>query len=43
MASQPRSQWVVPNTGIPRTFGLLNVIFGVMLLLGGIEIGRAHV
>jgi hypothetical protein len=36
MASQPRSQWVVPNTGIPRTFGLLNVIFGVMLLLGGI-------
>jgi cell division protein FtsB len=36
MASQPRSQWVVPNTGIPRTFGLLNVIFGVLLLLGGI-------
>ena len=36
MASQPQSQWVVPNTGIPRTFGLLNVIFGVMLLLGGI-------
>ena len=36
MPSQPQSQWVVPNTGIPRTFGLLNVIFGVMLLLGGI-------
>ena len=36
MASQPQSQWAVHNTGIPRTFGLLNVIFGVMLLLGGI-------
>jgi hypothetical protein len=36
MASQPQSQWVVRNTGVPRTFGLLNVIFGVMLLLGGI-------
>jgi hypothetical protein len=36
MASQPQSHWVVPNTGISRVFGLLNVIFGVMLLLGGI-------
>jgi hypothetical protein len=36
MASQPQPQWVVPNTGIPRTFGLLNIIFGAVLLLGGI-------
>jgi hypothetical protein len=36
MASQPQPQWVVPNSGIPRTFGLLNVIFGILLLLGGL-------
>ena len=28
-------QWVVPNPQIPRTFGLLNIIFGVLLLLTG--------
>jgi hypothetical protein len=36
MASQPQPQWVVPNTGIPRTFGVLNIIFGVVLLLVGL-------
>jgi hypothetical protein len=36
MASQPRSEWVVPNTAIPRTFGVLNIIFGALMLLVGL-------
>jgi hypothetical protein len=35
MVSQPQPQWVVPNPQVPRTFGLLNIIFGVILLLVG--------
>jgi hypothetical protein len=36
MASKPQSEWVVPHTGIPRTFGLLNIIFGALLLVVGL-------
>ena len=35
MGSQQQPQWVVPNPQIPRTFGLLNIIFGVLMLLVG--------
>jgi ABC-type multidrug transport system fused ATPase/permease subunit len=35
MESQPKPQWVVPNPQVPRTFGLLNIIFGVIMLLVG--------
>jgi hypothetical protein len=30
-----QGRWVVPNPRIPRTFGWLNVVFGVILLLAG--------
>ncbi|MGP0065561.1 MAG: hypothetical protein ACLQGP_18395 [Isosphaeraceae bacterium] len=36
MIDQQPPQWVVPNPQIPRTFGLLNIIFGVILLLVGV-------
>jgi len=32
----PKPSWVVPNPQIPRTFGLLNIIFGVIMLLVGV-------
>ena len=35
MESQPKPQWVVPNPQVPRTIGLLNIIFGVIMLLIG--------
>ncbi len=35
MENQPKPQWVVPNPQVPRTFGLLNIIFGVIMLLVG--------
>jgi hypothetical protein len=35
MGSQEKPQWVVPNPQIPRTFGLLNIIFGVLMLVVG--------
>jgi len=35
MESQRQPQWVVPNPQVPRAFGLLNIIFGVVLLLVG--------
>ncbi|MFI5461331.1 MAG: hypothetical protein ACHRXM_38505 [Isosphaerales bacterium] len=34
--NQQQAKWVVPNPQIPRTFGLMNIIFGsLMLLIGG--------
>jgi hypothetical protein len=36
MASQPQPEWIVPNTAIPRTFGILNIIFGALMLLVGL-------
>jgi hypothetical protein len=35
MATQEEGQWVVPNPQVPRTFGILNIIFGILLLLFG--------
>jgi hypothetical protein len=36
LAAEPLPQ---PNPGVPRTFGILNIIFGSMLLLGGLCCG----
>lgn len=36
MDKQQEGQWVVPNPQIPRSFGLMNIIFGVIFLLLGI-------
>jgi len=34
--NQQQAKWVVPNPQIPRSFGLMNIIFGsLMLLIGG--------
>ena len=35
MVKQPEGQWVVPNPRIPRSFGLMNIIFGSLMLLIG--------
>jgi hypothetical protein len=35
MGSQVEGTWVVPNPQVPRTFGILNIIFGILLLLFG--------
>jgi len=36
MEKQQAGQWVVPNPQIPRSFGLMNIIFGGLFLLFGI-------
>jgi hypothetical protein len=33
MVTQQEGQWVVPNPRVPRTFGILNIVFGGLLLL----------
>jgi hypothetical protein len=35
MADQVEGKWVVPNPQIPRTFGMMNLVFGILLLLMG--------
>jgi predicted Holliday junction resolvase-like endonuclease len=35
MGDQVEGKWVVPNPQVPRTFGILNIIFGILLLLVG--------
>ncbi len=35
MGTQVEGQWVVPNPQVPRTFGMLNIVFGVVLFLFG--------
>ena len=33
MVKEPAGKWVVPNPQLPRSFGLMNIIFGIMLLI----------
>ena len=35
MVDQVEGKWVVPNPQIPRTFGMMNLVFGILLLLMG--------
>jgi gas vesicle protein len=35
MADQLEGKWVVPNPQIPRAFGMMNLIFGILLFLMG--------
>jgi hypothetical protein len=36
MVNKQEGQWVVPNPQVPRTFGMLNIVFGGLLLLMGV-------
>ncbi len=36
MVDKQEGQWVVPNPQVPRTFGMMNIIFGGLLLLMGV-------
>jgi hypothetical protein len=36
MESQQPPKWVVPSPQIPRTFGILNIVFGAVMLLVGL-------
>jgi len=35
MHKEQEGQWVVPNPQLPRSFGLMNIVFGFLLLLFG--------
>jgi hypothetical protein len=35
MEKQQEGRWVVPNPQIPHSFGLMNIVFGVLLILYG--------
>jgi hypothetical protein len=35
MVDKQEGQWVVPNPQVPRTFGMLNIVFGGLLILMG--------
>jgi hypothetical protein len=36
VATKPAGQWVVPNPQVPRTLGILNIVFGALLILAGV-------
>ncbi len=36
MVDKQEGKWVVPNPQVPRTFGMMNIIFGGLLLLMGV-------
>lgn len=35
MGEQQPGKWVVPNPQIPRTFGMMNIVFGILMFLVG--------
>jgi hypothetical protein len=39
MGEQRAGKWVVPNPQIPRTFGIMNLCFGILMLL----VGAGHI
>ena len=39
MGEQRAGKWVVPNPQIPRTFGIMNVVFGILMVL----VGAGHI
>ncbi len=39
MSKVQQGQWVVPNPQIPRSFGLMNIVFGALLLLTALGYG----
>jgi hypothetical protein len=43
MVKEQAGKWVVPNPQIPRSFGLMNIIFGVFLLLVAIGYGLTYI
>src|SRR5271165_1620865 len=43
MATEQQGKWVVPNPQIPRSFGLMNITFGAILLLVAIGYGATYV
>ena len=43
MSKEIAGKWVVPNPQIPRSFGLMNIIFGSILLLTAIGYGAFYI
>ncbi len=39
MSTAQQGKWVVPNPQIPRSFGLMNIVFGALLLLTALGYG----
>jgi hypothetical protein len=43
MADQLEGKWVVPNPQIPRSFGMMNLVFGILLFLLGAGFLAAYI
>ena len=42
MVKEQAGRWVVPNPQIPRSFGLMNITFGILLLLTAVAYGLMY-
>jgi hypothetical protein len=42
MVKEQAGKWVVPNPQIPRSFGLMNIVFGILLLLTAVSYGLMY-
>ncbi len=42
MVKEQAGKWVVPNPQIPRSFGLMNIVFGILLLLSAVGYGLMY-
>jgi hypothetical protein len=42
MVTEQAGKWVVPNPQIPRSFGLMNIVFGILLLLLAVGYGLMY-